>query len=363
MNKIEVVRARMASQGLGARVEAADPAEVVRRLGAVQAQDYLGGLWAVALRAGAAGEADVEAALARGSIVRTWPMRGTLHLVAAEDARWMLALLAPRVVAASAARERQLGLDAAVHARGRRALAAALRGGNRLTRLETYRVLERARIRTAGQRGYHVLWRLAHEGLICFGPREGKQQTFVLLDEWLPGGRTLAGDEALAELAARYFAGHGPATLQDFAWWSGLPAAEARAALELAKPRLAEEDGRGRSLWLARSGPGTVPAAGRSPRGAFLLPPFDELLVGYADRSDVVDSEDGATVSSLLRPAVLLRDHVAGTWRRAIRDDKVVISVSRFAEPRPSDARALAAAAARYGQFLGKTAALARSRS
>jgi hypothetical protein len=269
----------------------------------------------------------------------------------------MLALLAPRAVAASAARDRQLGLDAAVFARGGRALAAALRGGNRLTRPDAYRVMERGGIRTEGQRGYHVLWRLAQEGLVCFGPREGKQQTFALLDEWLAPGRTLRGEEALAELARRYFAGHGPATLQDFAWWSGLPAAEARAALELAKGDLAQEEGGGRSLWTARDGP-TAASRARPPRDAFLLPPFDEMLVGYADRGVLAGSEDGVKLSSLLRPAVLLRGRIAGTWKRAVRKDRVAIDVTPFAALGPNDARALAAAAGRYGAFLGKAATL-----
>lgn len=196
---------------------------MVAFFGAVHAQDYRGALWGVGQRVAGATEADVERALAERSIVRTWPMRGTLHFVAPDDVRWMLRLLAPRAIARAAGRHRQLGLDAATFAQSRDRLTAVLAGGNQLTRDAIYAELDRSGISTAGQRGIHILAQLAMEGVICFGARRSKQQTFALLDEWVPSSRMLEGDEALAELAARYFASHGPATLADFAWWSGLP--------------------------------------------------------------------------------------------------------------------------------------------
>lgn len=181
-------------------------------------------------------EADIEQALADRTIIRTWPMRGTLHFVAATDVRWMLELLTPRIVANNAQRLlRQFGLDEAVFARSKDLFVRALQGGKRLARNAMYEVLEAGGVSTAGQRGLHILGRLAQAGVICFGAREGKQQTFALLDEWAPTARRMARDEALAEIARRYFTSHGPATLQDFAWWSGLTVANAQAALELAR--------------------------------------------------------------------------------------------------------------------------------
>ena len=248
MNPANVVRFRLHAQRISATTHTR-PSEVVAWLGALQAQDYLGALWGVGLRLAGARESDIEAALAEGSIVRTWPLRGTLHFVAAADARWMIDLLGPRVVARAAGRLRALDIDDATLSRARRALERSLAGGTRLTRAAAYDVLERAKVSVAGQRGIHILWRLAHECFICFGPRQGKQQTFSLFEEWLPGAKRMPRDEALGELAHRYFCGHGPATVADFAWWSGLSVSDARHAVHLAKERLVEDTGDGVRHW------------------------------------------------------------------------------------------------------------------
>src|SRR5262249_55631017 len=174
-------RQHIAGAGLGSA------SDVAARLGAVQAQDYPGSLWAVGLRMRGAVQRDIEHALADRTIIRTWPMRGTLHFVAAADIRWMLELLTPRIVAANARRlRRDFDLDEAVFARCKKVLTAALQGGKQLSRNATYRVLDAARVPTGCGRGLHILWRLAQDGVICFGAREGKQQTFALLDEWAP---------------------------------------------------------------------------------------------------------------------------------------------------------------------------------
>src|SRR2546426_1983179 len=216
----------------------AHPSEVVAWLGAVQAQDYLGALWALGLRTPGATEQSIEGALAEKTIVRTWPMRGTIHFVAAADVRWMLELLAPRVVQRSTSRRTQLGLDETIIAASAEVIARELQGGKQLSRNALYTLLERAHIATDSSRGLHILGRLAHDGLLCFGARAGKQPTFALLDEWVPGAKSLPHDEALAMLALRYFTGHGPATVQDLMWWSGLTTSEAKAGLAAVAPQL-----------------------------------------------------------------------------------------------------------------------------
>ena len=128
----------------------------------------------------------------------------------------------------------QLELDEAIFARSKEVFAKALQGGKQLTRDEMLHLLEQADISTAGQRGYHILGRSAQDGLICFGSRRGKQQTFALLDEWVPQTGPRARDEALAELTRRYFISHGPATLQDLMRWAGITTAEAKVGLEAA---------------------------------------------------------------------------------------------------------------------------------
>ena len=217
------------------------PADVVRWFGAVQAQDYPGALWAVGLRTTGATEAAVERAVESRAIVRTWPLRGTLHFVAPEDVRWMVAHFAPRMIARAAQRFTQLELDRRTLSRSAAVVTKALQGGRQLSRPRLYQRLECAGIAVGEGRGLHILWKCAHDGLICFGAREGKQHTFALLDEWLPPTRALDRDEALAEIARRYFTSHGPATVSDFGWWSGLSASDARSALEMARPGLQSE--------------------------------------------------------------------------------------------------------------------------
>jgi hypothetical protein len=169
-------------------------------------------------------------------------LRGTLHFVAVEDARWMLDLLAPRILARQAPRlEREYELNESVLRKCRVAIRRALRGGKQLTRSAMYAALEKARVSTNEQRGLQIVWRLAHEGLICFGPRHGKQQTFVLFDEWIPKAKPRTRDDALAELTRRYFTGHGPATLADFVWWSGVTISEAKKGLEIVGSQLERE--------------------------------------------------------------------------------------------------------------------------
>jgi hypothetical protein len=327
-----------------------DPADPVRWLGAVQAQDYLGSLWAIGLRTRNATEKTVERAIAGRAIVRTWPMRGTLHFVAAEDARWMLELMTPRVVAASAGRlARDYGLDERAFGRSGEVVARALEGGRCLTRDAMYRALQAAHIATADGRGLHITWRLAHDGLICFGPREGRQQTFVLLDEWVRSARRLARDEALAELARRYFTSHGPATVHDFAWWSGLPLSDAADGLSLAGGALTSVRSADREYWLSAS----TTASGSSPR-AFLLPAFDEYTVAYRDRGAVVGAAHARRVEgmSLLRPVIVVNGRVAGTWARRLGKGSVELDLRPFTRPGPTARRAVTAAARRYAAFL-----------
>jgi hypothetical protein len=347
------------------RISATDlrrPDEVVGWLGAVQAQDYLRALWAVGLRMAAAREADVERALADRTIVRTWPMRGTLHFVAAADARWMLALLATRSIARAARRHRELGLDEATFALSRKLLTRALQGGKSLSRPEVFQLLQRGRVATTGQRGIHILGRLAQEGLLCFGARQGKQQTFTLLEEWLPPARALARDEALAEIARRYFTGHGPATAGDLGWWTGLPAADVRAAVGLAAPGLREVKVAGRSYWMAPEEP---PPLGRgAARVLHLLPGFDELGVGFQDRSALFDPPEQQQAmrggNGMLSPMIVAGRRVLGSWRRTLRRDGVVVEAEPFEPLRPGDRRAFDAAAGRYASFLGLAVVTAR---
>ena len=333
------------------------PSDVVQSFGALQAQDYLGALWAIGLRLPGLREQDIERAIEQKAIVRTWPMRGTLHFVAAADVRWMLALLTPAVVARSARRLAELHLDDGDFRRSRKAIVRALQGGRQRTRRGMYEVLEAAKVSTAGQRGIDVLWRLAQEGLICFGAREGKQPTFVLLDEWLPPAPPVAPDEALAAVAQRYFSGHGPATLDDFTWWSGLPAGKAREGLEAVKTRLEREVVGGSTYWFSERGSGAARSL-KAPR-IHLLPAFDEYMVGYRDRAAVLTAvREVNRGGGMLAPTLLIDGSVAGTWRRDLATRAVAVALTPFVKLNASDSKGLRRVADEYGEFLGRAASI-----
>src|SRR5690348_6928057 len=322
-------------------------------MGAMQAQDYRQALWAIGLRTTSATLADVEEAIARRAIVQTWPLRGTLHFVAAENAQWMLELLAPRRLAADRSRRRQLELDEDLLARCTHLVREALQGGGQLTRSGVMRLLEEARISPSGQRGYHILWYLAQIGLICLGPMRDKEQTFVLLDEWVPASRRLARADALAELAERYFASHGPATVDDFAGWAGLTLGDARAGLEAVKAGLLAEQRDAKAYWSAAD---TPDHAMHDTSGLYLLPGFDEYLLGYKDRGDVLAPAHAHNVApggnGIFFPIIVAGGQVVGTWKRTLKRSGVAITLSPFTPLGVSNER-LADAARRFSDFLG----------
>ncbi|MBC7991596.1 MAG: AlkZ family DNA glycosylase [Luteimonas sp.] len=337
----------------------AAPADVVSWLVAVQAQDYLGSLWAVGLRMQEASEASVEQAIAERRIVRTWPMRGTLHLVGAADVRWLQRLLAPRVLAANAARiKRDYGLDESVFKRCRKVVEKTLRDGEPITRNALYQVLDAANIATANQRGIHITGQLAHERLICGGPREGRQPTFVLLDAWLPPTPVKSRDEALAELALRYIRSRGPATAQDFAWWSGLTVKDAQAAFASVHALVRQETIDGKVFWLAPEA-----ELARKPRkSVHLLPPFDEYLVGYKDRSAAVDpafNRQVIGINGLVGASIVIDGRIVGTWKRSLGPDRVDLAWTLFRDLTKTERSAVDVVVRRYGRFLGRTAKIA----
>lgn len=330
----------------------ATPDAAVRWMGAMQAQDYRQSLWAVGLRTRSATAADIERAIADGTIIATWPMRGTIHFVAPEDARWMLRLCASRVIARDGRRLGQLGLDERVLARGAELFHDALSGGRRLPRSAMMALLEDAGVATQNQRGYHILWRLAQTGLVCLGPMQGAERTFGLLDDWAPCARELSSEESLAELAGRYFASHGPATVHDLARWAGITIAEAKAGLAAAKPGLVAIDVDGNEHWMAEAISSQV--ADDQP-DVHLLPGFDEYLIGYKDRSAVLDAEHAPRIvpgaNGVFRPMVVAAGRVVGTWTRTVKKGAVDISFDCFTRHEASHAQSMAAAK-RYSDFL-----------
>lgn len=328
-----------------------DPAEVVRWFGAVQAQEFVPSLWALANRLPPLTEAAVEAAIAERSILRTWPMRGTVHSIPSEDTRWMVDLMASRAAKRFYSTYARLGLDDAIFTRARRLFEQALSAGEPVTRLDLYAMLRKNGIDTAKMRGVFIAGKLAHDGLIASGPRIGKQATFVWLEAWAPDQRRLARDEALVEIARRYFRSHGPATLKDFAWWTGLTMADGRRALaELGEEFAAETRDGVTYYW--QEADFKLPAAPL----VRLLPPFDEYLVAYKDRSASLNPPPDVQwpgFDALGSYIVVIDGQVCGYWLPTRKPDVVQISLTAFRRLTDEEDAALGAALADYGAYLG----------
>jgi len=357
MTGADVSSLRLRAQSI-APPHAATPAGVVARLGAVQAQDHPGALWSIALRTPSATRADVERAIAERTIVRTWPMRGTLHFVPAADARWMLELLTPRIVRGSAGRHRWLELDDDAFARSRAILERALERHGILTRAALYAELERGGVSPAGQRGIAIAQRLCMDRHLVFGPHDERQPTFALFDEWIRHSTPLDRDDALRTIAERYFTGHGPATLRDFVWWTQLTVKDAKLGLEMARPSLERIVVDDVELYLAAD----PPASHEPTQRAHLLPGFDELMLGYRDRAPALAPEHAERIcpgaNGMFLSTLVLDGRVVGTWRRSTRANGVTIEATPFAKLAAKQKRDFAAPAERYAGYLGVPVAL-----
>ncbi|WP_439656818.1 winged helix DNA-binding domain-containing protein [Lentzea sp. HUAS TT2] len=320
--------------------------DVVASLGAMQGQDYGQSLWAIGLRTAQGRIADVEEALQTGRVVRTWLMRGTIHYVLAEDVRWMLGLFGARDLARLTPKAWQYHhMTPELMSLARKTFVEALTGGGCLTRREMIDLMAGVGIPDDRQQSYFTFIHLAQEGLVVPGPPRGKEQTFVLLDEWAPKQRSLEGDEAMAVLAARFFGSHGPATLADFANWCGIGVREASRGLEAVKDSLVREEFDGKEYWLP---PDLTPGS-----GAFVLPAYDELVIGYKDRSAFFTRYDEIPISTYngMFYATIIEDgQIAGLWRRVMKKTSVDVEL----RPLPGfDVDRLAGHTARFGDFLG----------
>lgn len=325
---LRLVAQRIAGPGLPTA------AATVRWLTAAQGQDFAGVLTSIALRTAAGTRADVEAALNAGEVVKSWPMRGTLHLVAAEDLPWMLDLAAPRMLAGAAVRRTQLGLDVPLLERARQLAVESLHAYGHLRRGALRDLWTADGLDAVGPRGAHLLSYLAQTGTICFGPVREGDQVVVLLDKWIKRPRKLEREQALGEWAERYFRSHGPATAKDFTRWTGLRAADVRTALALAKPGLERIEVDGVEYLMHPQTPELLDAHRRDARGVFLLPGFDELVLGYADRSATLPPEFADRIvpggNGVFRPTVVDDGRIVGTWKHAGRGAKRGIAANPF---------------------------------
>jgi hypothetical protein len=323
--------------------------EVVEWMGAVQAQDYLGALWSIGMRLPSAKESEIEKSVDDKTMVRTWPMRGTLHFVSSKDIRWMLKYLATKVHSKVGSVFRREGLDSKQFTRAMKLWEKALVGGRALTREEMYDVLEKGKLSTKGMRGLLMLGYAAQEGLICFGARQGKQHTFVLLDEWLPNASPmLSKEEAMRRLSEIYVRSHGPVLVEDLAWWSGLTKTEANAAVHSFEDKLIAEKIGTKTYWVLDSN-----NAGKTKSICALLPTYDEFGIAYKDRSPIASKAGLSVYGGNFTSLVMHNGTITGVWRRELNKDSVSIEIKSTGKYSTAQKKLLTTAIKRYGKYLG----------
>jgi hypothetical protein len=344
MRDRDIVKLRLNNQRLS--VSKFDrPTEVVRWLGAVQAQDYNAAKWALALRSTNATELTIEDAFNKGQILRTHVMRPTWHFVTPEDIRWLLELTAPRVNAVCSHYCRKLELDDRFLRRAHKVISLALQKERYLTRAELRNRLIAQRVEPGDTiRMGFILIRAELDGLVCSGPRRGKQFTYALLDERVKTVKRITRDEALANLTLRYFKSHGPSTLHDFAWWSGLALSDVKAGVAMVANKLQSDQG----YYFSGTASAGIPEV-------VLLPAFDEYLVGYTDRSAAIEqkAEPHDLPNAIFNSVVLIRGLVKGDWSKKSGAKELVVNVNNWAEMSKKAVRALDSAATNYGRFAG----------
>lgn len=327
---------------------------VVKQLCAMQGQDFAGVKWAIGLRGIGLTEADVEKAIANGSIVRCCSLRGTLHIMAAEDVRWILDLCGPRMKQAYASIFRQAELDAATLKKAYRLFHKHLTKENPTTRTELKALLQDNGIGTDEQRFSHLWLHASLDKVLCLGPRRDKEFTYVLLDDWVSTAKQHQAEADIITLAKRYFMGHGPATVADFAWWSGMRLTDAKAAVAAISKHLSSFQLNGQTYYhqpMRKDIPDTKDSA-------YLLPAFEEYLLGYANRADVLpkaftNEVIGKTKNGMIPPVVVTDGVISGTWKRALLKDKVHVTLRPFTKWTKKQKDALADKADAYGEFLG----------
>lgn len=353
VNGSDVLHRRLFNQQLAApRLDT--PVSLVGWLGAVQAQDYAGARWGLGLRLPGSSEASLDRAFDAGEILRTHVLRPTWHFVAPADIRWMLQLTAPRVKTAIGYYGRALGLDDNVLERSHAVLVGALQGGRQLTRSELAAIVRASGLPSEGPPLGHLLMHAELDGLICSGAHRGAQVTFALLDERVPSAAPLSRDEALAQLVKRYYSSHGPATVRDFVWWSGLTVADARRGIAMLGAALARETIDGLEYWFAANGVEPPPPPAGS---AYLLPNYDEYTVAYRDRDVYYDAALGAHLPRRYNVpfdhSIVIGGRVIGMWRRSVSREAVAVETRLMTELDPTALSAVQTAAERYARFLG----------
>ena len=352
MTLAEITSLRMHNQQIEGSA-CTTPKELVSHMGAMQAQDFAMAKWAIGQRVPGSTITSIEAAYNAGEILRTHLMRPTWHFVSPDDIYWLLELTAPQIRKISKTNDKRYELTDQSYTQTNAIIEKALSNNCFLTRDELGKVFENGHIRTDENRLSHILMRAELDGVVCSGPIKNNKLTYSLLADRVPFKKTVTRDEALSFLAHRYFKSHGPATLRDFVWWSGLSLTDARKALEMIKPAFQSETIGTDTFWFAES---TKIISFTTP-SVHLLPAYDEYLISYANRSaSLATVHNKKTISNngIFHPVIVVNGQVEGLWKRNTVRDLVKIETSHFQLHNPLIIQAIENEASRYGHFLDK---------
>jgi hypothetical protein len=352
MNLTEISLLRLTNQQIqGSQIHSAK--EIVGWMGAMQAQDYIMAKWAIGVRFPGSSEKDVESDLDNGEILRTHILRPTWHFVSKDDIYWILDLTAGNIKSAMKSRDKELELSESLYAKSNSILGVALRDGIALTREDLAKLFENASIPTNENRLSHILMRAELDGIICSGPNRENKRTYALLSDRVKVKKTLPLDVALAKLAFSYFRSHCPATLHDFAWWSGLSMGDSRTGLEMIKSKLFSEIFDNKTYWLTEAV--SVPPTEKDL--VHTLPAYDEYLISYKDRSASLSLDSHINVVSnngIFRPVILLNGRVIGIWKRVTAKNSIIIETVYFNSPEKKTRESVEGEFIHLERFLGK---------
>jgi hypothetical protein len=352
MNLTDISNLRLINQQI-AKPGFTTAGDIVSWMGAMQAQDYSMAKWALGIRLPGSTDELIESEIDKGKIIRTHALRPTWHFVSADDIYWMLDLTGPQIKASMKSRDKQLGLTENLVKKSNSIIEKALSNGNHLTREELIAELERAHIDTGDNRASHFFLRAEIESIICSGKIKKNKPTYTLLSEWVPGSNSLSREEAMMKLVRKYFTSHGPATLQDFVWWSGLSVNESKVALEMIRSDFVSETIGNKTYWFADSF--SLPRLEKDL--IYLLPAYDEFIISYQDRTASLPSGNhikAVSDNGIFRPFILINGQVKGTWKRGIKKDKVILETELFDSKDKAIKNMIEKVSARFGHFLNK---------
>lgn len=325
--------------------------EVAAWSGALQAQDYNMAKWALGIRIQDSTEVMINSEFDSGRIIRTHLLRPTWHIVSSDDIYWILALTAPGIKSSLKYRDRQLGLTDNIYRKCNKFFEKTLSDMNHKTRDELIGELADAGISTDNNRASHIFMRAELDGIICSGKQKSGKPTYALLEEWVPHKNKKSRKEALKELAKRYFSSHGPATLKDFSWWSGLTAGDSGLALDLNRSDLVSDKFENQTYWFAESDYKLKV----TDKDVYLMPAYDEFLIGYRDRTaslSLVYNRKAISNNGVFYPTILSGGQITGTWKRSIKGNHIILTFNLFKGGLGDFGTE---AISRYEKFYGKT--------